>query len=169
MLINLETNLNASRKFSVFKKLESGWKHSNLFKNLIQFLDFQLSYFYLRRSQQVNKWSNLRFLVVLVVVEKFLISGQWARITIRAIIDGVPDLGSDHCDHLWPDVTRCDQCYQISNAAKSIILEVNDHVFDHCDNHWPLVTICDQSYMIKQRAIISSNWVPDLNSDQCDQ
>ena len=30
--------------------------------------------FYLRQSQQVNKWPNLRFL--LLVVEKFLISGQ---------------------------------------------------------------------------------------------
>ena len=100
------------------------------------------SFFYLRQSQQVNKWSNLRFLLVLLL-DKFLIWGHRAMITIRAIIDGVPDFSSDHCDHLWPDVTRCDQCNQISNAAKSIILEVNYHVFDHCDHQWPLVTLYD--------------------------
>ena len=53
-----------------------------LFMTLILFEPslFHLVCFYLRRSQQVNKWSNLRFLllllVVLLLVEKFLISGQ---------------------------------------------------------------------------------------------
>ena len=68
--------------------------------------------FYLRQSQQVNKWHNSRFLLL----DNSSIRGQRAMRTLKAIFVEVRDLYSDHLwpgvttsDHVWPNATSFDQ------------------------------------------------------------
>ena len=52
-----------------------------------------------------------------------------AIIIIKAIIIEVLDVNRNYCDHLWPDVTRCDQCDQITKSS-------NNHQGHHYWGPW---------------------------------
>jgi len=91
-----------------------------------------------------------------------------AIINIKAIIVEVPDLDSDQCDQLWPGVTRCDQCDQITKSN-------NNHQDHHywgpwCQQKlfWPPVTNVTrlQRAVIIIKAIIIE--VLDVNRYYCD-
>ena len=110
--------------------------------------------FYLRRSQQVNKWC-ISSHSYSSSSGQFLVWGLRAVITIKAIIVEVLYHNGDQCDHLWPSCDHvwptCDlewtdviRLHRAIITIKELIFEFLDLDNDQCDQLWPGVTTCDQ-------------------------
>ena len=103
--------------------------------------------FYLRRSQQVNKWcissSSSSY------SGQFLVWGLRALITIKAIIVEVLDHNTDQLEHLWTPVTMCDQMWPYYREpllpVRSLLLSSLTSTMTNvtnCGQVWPHVTSC---------------------------